>query len=204
MRLSTNSLKRGGPAEPLARRTRNLETAMAQTWMILAAEEGGDFTDINLVTALWTWVAFGVTYLVLRTVAWPKFTAAIESRELRIAEGLRKAEEAESRAQDLMAQRQRVFDEARREAQQLLAEARAAAEREADALLRSAQLEIAEERKQAKEEVRREQAEALQGLRQAAVDLTLLTTSRLLKRELSDDERRRLARQVIDDVAVAA
>src|SRR5581483_1871053 len=113
---------------------------------VLAAEPGGDFTDINLATVVWTWVAFGITFLVLSTVAWPALAAKIEEREQRIAEGLRKAEEAEGRARLLMDEQMRILDAARKEAQGVLAVARVAAEQEATALVQSAQAAIAEER----------------------------------------------------------
>src|ERR1051325_604540 len=41
------------------------------------------------------WIAFLTTFFILSKVAWPGLAAKMEARELRIAEGLRKAEEAE-------------------------------------------------------------------------------------------------------------
>ncbi|MEW6472574.1 MAG: F0F1 ATP synthase subunit B [Actinomycetota bacterium] len=175
-------------------------------WFVLAAESGesgGTFTDINFATALWTWVAFVVAYLVLSRLAWPRLAASLEERELRIAEGLRKADEAEARARQLMEQRQRLLDESRKEAQQLLASARAEAEQRARAVLLAAQQELAEERKRAKQEVALERARATEELKQAAVDLTLLTASRILQRNLHDDLHQRVARDIVDEVANA-
>jgi len=165
---------------------------------VLAAEPGGDFTDINLATVVWTWVAFGITFLVLSTVAWPALAAKIEEREQRIAEGLRKAEEAEGRARLLMDEQMRILDAARKEAQGVLAVARVAAEQEATALVQSAQAAIAEERKRRKEEVAFERAKAVEELKQTAVDLTLLTSARLLGRGLDDEDHRRLAREMVE------
>lgn len=173
-------------------------------WGVLAAEEGGSFTDLNFKTALVTWIAFAVTYLLLSKLAWPRLAATIEGRELRIAEGLRHAEEAEARAHELMAQQEQVLDEARKEAQQLLAAARSAAEQEANAVLRSAQEELAEERSAAKAEIARERAEAMEGLKRAAAELTVLTAGKLLKRPIDDEHHRRLAREIVDDAAAAA
>jgi F-type H+-transporting ATPase subunit b len=175
-------------------------------WALLIATEaeGGkqpSFTDLNFVTAAWVWVAFIVTFLILRKVAWPGLAKKLEERELRIAEGLRKAEEAEERARELAERQEQVLAEARAEAQRLLAEARAAAENVKDDLLRQAQEEIGAERERAKKEINLERAKAIDELKQVTVELTLQASARLLKRELRDEDHKRLAREVVEEVS---
>jgi len=167
--------------------------------VVTAEGTGGSFTDLNPRTAIVTWVAFGITFLVLSLTAWPRLATTLEARELRIAEGIRKAEEAEERARMLAEQQTRLLDEARREAHQLLAAARAEGEQQANALLQSAQAAMADERRQHRQEVAREQAAALQELKQAAVELTLLTAAHLMKRDLAGEEARRAAQQAVED-----
>lgn len=169
---------------------------------VLAAEGGaGSLTEINPATAVLTWITFGIAFIVLSRRAWPALAAKLEARELRIAEGLRKAEEAEERARLLVEQQARLLDEARREAHQLLAARRAAAEREANAVLESAQAAMAEERKRRKQEIALEQAQVLKELKQAAVDLTLLTAAHVLERDLDGDQDRDLAKQAVEEAA---
>ena len=173
-------------------------------WMLLAteaSEEGGGFTDLNFATAVWTWVAFLVTFLILKKVAWPALVATMEAREVRIAEGLKKAEEAEARARELVEKQEEIFEEARREAQKFLAESRAAAENVKNDMVSAAQSEIAAQRERAKKEIGLEVAKAVDELKRAAVELTLEASARLLKRELRDEDHRRLAREVVDEVA---
>src|SRR5687768_3777064 len=131
-------------------------------WLLLATEaaeeEGGSFTDLKPATAIWAWVAFLVTFLILKKVAWPALAAKMEERELRIAEGLKKAEEAEARARELVEKQEEIFEEARREAQKFLAESRAAAENVKNDMVSAAQQEIAEQRERAKKEIGLERA----------------------------------------------
>jgi F-type H+-transporting ATPase subunit b len=172
--------------------------------LVLAAEAekgGGSFTDLNFTTAVWAWVAFLTAFFILSKVAWPGLAAKMEARELRIAEGLRKAEEAEERARELAAKQEQVLNEARAEAQKLLAEARAAAENVKNDLMRQAQEEIGAERERAKKEINLERAKAVDELKQVTVELTLEASARLLKRELRDEDHRRLAREVVEEVA---
>ena len=175
-------------------------------WVYLVAteaakEEKGSFTDLKPTTAVWAWIAFLTTFFILSKVAWPGLAAKMEARELRIAEGLRKAEEAEERARELAAKQEQVLAEARAEAQKLIAEARAAAENVKTDLLHQAQEEIGAERERAKKEINLERAKAIEELKQVTVDLTLEASARLLKRELRDEDHRRLAREVVEEVA---
>jgi F-type H+-transporting ATPase subunit b len=172
-------------------------------WVLLAAAEGGggSFTDLKISTAIWAWIAFLTTFFILSKVAWPGLAAKMEARELRIAEGLRKAEEAEARARELAHQQEQILEEARKEAQRFLAESRAAAEHVKQDLVAAAQEEIAEQRERAKKEINLERARAIDELKQATVELTLEASARLLKREIRDEDHRRLAREVVEEVA---
>ena len=172
--------------------------------LLLATEAGGEeptFTDLKPITAVWVWVAFIATFLILSKVAWPGLAKKLEERELRIAEGLRKAEEAEERARELAQKQEQVLAEARAEAQKLLADARAAADNVKNDLMRQAQEEILAEKDRAKKEINLERAKAIDELKQVTVELTLEASARLLRRELRDEDHRRLAREVVEEVA---
>jgi F-type H+-transporting ATPase subunit b len=168
---------------------------------VLAAEEGGSFTDLKLSTAVWAWIAFLTTFFILSKVAWPGLAAKMEARELRIAEGLRRAEEAEQRAHEIADRQEQLLAEARQEAQKLIADARSAADHVKEDLLHQAQEEIGAERERAKKEIGLERAKAVDEIKQVAVDLTLEASARLLRRELRDEDHRRLAREVVEEVA---
>ena len=172
---------------------------------LLAAELAakGGFTDINLGTVIWAWVSFGVTFFILSKVAWPMLARKMEERELRIAEGLKKAEEAEARARELAAKQEQIFEEARIQAQKFLAESRTMAENMKNEVLSDAQQEIVELRERAKKEIALEQAKAVEDLKRATVELTLEASARLLKRELRDEDHLRLAREVVEEVALS-
>ena len=128
------------------------------------APEEPSFTDLNFVTAAWVWVAFIVTFLILRKVAWPGLANKLEEREIRIAEGLKKAEEAEQRARELADRQEQVLAEARAEAQKLIADARAAADAREERPHATGAEEIGAERERAKKEINLERAKAIDEL----------------------------------------
>src|SRR5260370_38907736 len=137
---------------------------------LLAAAKGG-FTDINPATIIWTWVAFGITFFILSKVAWPMLARKMEERELRIAEGLKKAEEAEARARELAAKQEQILEEARIQAQKFLAETRAMAENMKNEGVSAAQGEVAELRERARKAIALEQAQAPEELKRATGDV---------------------------------
>lgn len=169
------------------------------TYVMLLAAEGG-LINFNFATVFWAWVCFLLTLFALRRFAWPMLAKKMEERELRIAEGLRKAEEAEKRARELMEKQEQILEEARKEAQRFIAESRVAAENAKNDALSAAQREIEAQRERAKKEIGLERAKAVEELKRAAVELTLEASSRLLKREMRDEDHRRLARDVIEEV----
>jgi len=162
----------------------------------------GGFTDINLGTVIWAWVSFGVTFFILSKVAWPMLARKMEERELRIADGLRKAEEAEARARELAARQEQILEEARIQAQKFLAESRAMAENVKNDMITDVQQEIAGLRDRARKEIELERAQAADDLKRATVELTLEASARLLKREMRDEDHLRLAREVVEEVAL--
>ena len=166
--------------------------------MILA--ELDSITKLRLGTVLWTWGVFLVTLFLLSKIAWPMLLKKMEERELNISEGLRKAEEAEERVRELAERQEHLSEEARKEAQQLLAESRQMAENQRNALLAAAQEEIAAERERAKTEIGLERARAIEELKATTVELTLEASSRLIGRELRDADHQRLAQSTIDEL----
>jgi F-type H+-transporting ATPase subunit b len=166
--------------------------------MILA--ELDSITKLRLGTVLWTWGVFLVTLFLLSKIAWPMLLKKMEERELIISQGLKKTEEAEERVRVLAERQEHLSEEARKEAQQLLAESRQMAENQRNELLAAAQEEIAAERERAKREIGLERAHAIEELKLTTVELTLEASSLLIGRELRDEDHRRLAQSTIDEL----
>jgi len=166
----------------------------------IVAAGGGNLIDVNLASVLWAWVVFLVTFWCLKKVAWPLLQEKMEEREVVIRQGLERAEEAERRSRELVEQQEAILQQSRDEAQKLLADARSAAENIKSETIAEAQAEIGAERERARREIELERNKAVDELKRAAVDLTLEAAGRVLERELKEDDHKRLAAQVIDQV----
>ena len=125
----------------------------------------------------------------------------MEEREIRIAEGLQKAEEAEERARELAEKQEQLLERGAPGGAEAPRRRPGRGREREERPHAAAQEEIGAERERAKKEIGLERAKAVDELKQVTVELTLEASARLLKRELRDEDHRRLAREVVEEVA---
>src|ERR1044071_6424397 len=115
-----------------------------------AAEENSNFLvspDVGLM--LWTLLAFFVTFMLLRKLAFPRISEALEKRQHMIEESIDTAQRTKAEADEILAEYRERLKEARAQAEEIVARARkngeaaerAAAEQAAE--IREEQLERA-------------------------------------------------------------
>jgi F-type H+-transporting ATPase subunit b len=172
---------------------------------VLASGGGGE-AEFGLVlpvqweTLFWAWAIFLMLFLLLRKFAWKPLLAAVDAREKRIADSLKKAEEIQRAAADIAARQEAALAEAHAKAKGVLEEARGQAEefrkresekarKEADAFLDRAKKEIALEENRARDAIRRE-----------TVEMALEAASKVLERSVNADDDRRLADRLVGEV----
>ena len=149
---------------------------------------------------IWTLIAFGITFFVLRRYAFGPIQKAIDTRRDRIREALDEADRARTEAAKLMAQQHEALAKARVDAEAMLAEARNVA----DAQNRRLREELDAERQRRLEETRKEiDAEtqrAIGQIRSEVASLTLEATAKVTGKVLTGDDQRRLIEQAIDEL----
>src|SRR2546430_10029296 len=77
---------------------------------------------------IWTLVAFGLTFYVLRRYAFGRIQAVIDERRARIRQSLEEADRAREEARHLLEEHRALIASARQGAEEILAEARRVAE----------------------------------------------------------------------------
>jgi F-type H+-transporting ATPase subunit b len=141
---------------------------------------------------LWTLVVFGLLVLLLGKVAWPQVLGAVEARERRLEQQIAEAERNRVESARLLEEHKKLLAESRTQAQQILAEARSAGERERALAIEKTKQEQEELLARARREIGAERERAVADLRREAVDLSLAAASKLLGERLSGDADRRL------------
>jgi F-type H+-transporting ATPase subunit b len=145
-------------------------------------------------------VDFGIVAYILYRFAFKPVLATMDERQKKIAEGLQYAEDMKLKLADAKNKHSEILRRASIEAQEIVTNARnaakgivdkatASASQQAEAIIKNGKLANALERQQMLAELRREVAQ-----------LVLETTSRVLARDLTNDERARFANTAAQDL----
>jgi F-type H+-transporting ATPase subunit b len=169
-------------------------------WLMLAQEGGGPASpfEVNFGLFFWTWLVFIALFLVLRRLAWPVILRNTEQRERRIRKQLEDAEKMNAEAQKLLEEHRKTMAKAHEQIHGLLAEAKAVAEREREALLARARQEQDQILERARREIVSERERAVAQLRREAVDLSLAAAGKLLEARLDSEADRRLVADFLE------
>ena len=176
--------------------------------LALAAEEaghGGPVSpfEVNFGLFFWTWLVFGVLMFVLWKFAFPAILKATEEREQTIARQLDEATRANTEAQTLLDQNRKLLAEARHQAQSLLAEAKAAIDKERTAATEKTRQEQEALLDRSRREIVVERDKAMTELRREAVDLSLAAAARLLGRRMDSAADRALVEEYLSSLEKA-
>lgn len=129
---------------------------------------------------IWLAISFTILYLLMSRVALPRVSAALEDREFRINESLRKAEALKQSAEDAVAAYEKMMADARHKAQEQIRSVRErtaheAAERHAELSERLAQ-QVAD----AEARIAKARGEAVANVREIALAITQAALQRLI------------------------
>lgn len=145
----------------------------------------------------WTIVTFVIVLVVLWRFAYPHILGAVEAREKRIEELRAEAEASRAAAAALVTQRQQELDELRERAQEVIAEARTAAEHMREEIMTEARREQEALLARTAGEVKQQVERAMQTLRAEAVDVAIAAAEKVIHRNLDDAENRRLVEEYL-------
>lgn len=167
---------------------------------MVALPVAASLLSANFGLAIWLGIAFLLLMFVLGKYAWGPITAALEERESTIEESITRAERANAEAQRLLADNEAARRDAERHAQQVLADARAEADRQREAARSELRDELAAERERAAAEIDRQKQQALNELRAEVAALAVGAAEKILRREIDAAEQRGLVDQFIADL----
>jgi F-type H+-transporting ATPase subunit b len=149
---------------------------------------------------IWTIVAFGLTFFVLKKWIFGPVQQAIDTRRNRILEALNEADKAREEARRLLEEHRSLVGQARSDAEEILSEARRVAdaqrERVRDEIEADRQRRLEETSRQIEAETRR----ALAQIRAEVAELTLIATSRVTGKVLTKEDHRRLIEDAVSDL----
>tara|TARA_Y100000814_G_scaffold966_1_gene1136 strand:+ start:471 stop:1058 length:588 start_codon:yes stop_codon:yes gene_type:complete len=166
-------------------------------------EGGGGLYDINTGLSFWTLVVFAILVLILGKYAWGPILAAVDAREKGIQTALDEAAERNQEAEKLLANYKENLADARRQANELLAEGKAAGESIRMEIEEKARGEAQSIIERARAEIERERDAAIAEIRRESVDLALAAATRLVQENLDQEKDRVLVERYLTELGGA-
>lgn len=172
-------------------------TMLAASAFPLAAQEE---TKVDLLAPngglmFWTLAIFFTLFGILAWKVYPAILGAVEAREKALADALAAAKKDRDDAAALLAEQQKALAATRDEAQQLIAEGRAAGDKVRANVIAQAQAEHDTMLQRARAEIAAERDRAVATLRREAVELAIRGAGKVLEKNLDDAANRK----IVDD-----
>ena len=168
---------------------------------VMAQEGGGGMFDINLGLSVWTTLVFLTLLGILWKFAWGPILEMVQAREDGIQGTLDQAANQRDEAAKLLAEHRQQMADARRQAQQMIAEGKEAGERVRRDIEEKARAEGDAMIERARDSIEREKDAALDELRKESVDLALAAAAKLVQASLDEKKDRELIMGFIDELS---
>ena len=137
---------------------------------------------------IWTILTFLVLLYLLARFAWGPLLKALEERQETIRKSLDDADQARQELERLHQESAQIIAAARGEAQSIVAMSRAAADTVREDLKQKAKEEAEAMVRGAERQIQLETARAIQQIRHEVVDLSLAVASKLIKKNLTQED----------------
>ncbi len=172
--------------------------------LIPGAGQGNFIVSPNIGLMIWTLIAFGATFYVLKRMAFPKIAEALDKRQRAIEDSIDTAERTRKEADALLDEYRERLREARQQAEEIVSRARKAAENVEREGLEEAKQVREELMEQARRDIEGETRRAIQEIRNEVADLTVLATEKVTRKTLTDEDQRRLVEEALGELDFSA
>jgi F-type H+-transporting ATPase subunit b len=165
-------------------------------------EGGGGLLSPSGGLMFWTLAIFVVLLIILSKYAYKPLLASVEAREKALQDALDKAQRDREDAARVLAEHRQQLDAARGEAQKLIAEGRATAEKLRTDLLEQTRVQQQDMLDRARRDIDTARTNAIADLRREAVDLAIAGAGKVIERNLDSDANRRLVESYLQSVSI--
>lgn len=170
-----------------------------------SAEEGGSgLIEVVPGLMIWTLIAFGITFFVLRKFAFGPIQKTIDDRRDRIRQAVEEADNARSEARELLEQHRALIGQAKQESADILAETRKVADAQMDRAKQEAEAERQRRLEETRKQIEAETVRAIGQIRSEVADLTIEATERVVGKVLDAEDQRRLIEEAVEGLDFSA
>ena len=166
------------------------------------SQDGGFFEQWFMPdTALFLWsvITFLIVLGILRWKAWGPLMNALDARASQIEESLSKAEKVTAEAEQQAEKNEEILNTARKEAQDIVAQARDAGEKLKHKLESDGKEQYNTMLDKAKVQIDSEKQKALNEIKNTVVDVAIKASEKVIKRNLNNEDNIKIIEQTIDE-----
>ena len=175
------------------------------TLLLAQSESEGNFLVTPSVgLMIWTLLAFGISYYILRKYAFPRIAEALDKRRLAIDESITHAARSKQEADELLEEYRARLREAREQAEDIVARARKASENLQEESKVAAKRQREELLGATRRDIEAETRRALDEIRKEVAALTVTATEKVTRKALDDEDHRRLIEEALEEVDFSA
>lgn len=149
---------------------------------------------------IWTIATFLVLVALLAKFAWRPLLQALEERQAQIRKSLDDAQQAKLELERVQHESAQVLARARLDADAVVSQTRADAERLRQELRETARAEAATIVRNAEKQIELQTLQAVRQIRSEAVDLSVMIAEKLIRRHLSKEDNERLIQETIEEL----
>ncbi len=149
---------------------------------------------------IWTILTFIVLLFLLGKFAWKPLLQALESRQESIRKSLDDAEQARQELEQVQSESARIVAKARADADTIIANSRADAAKLQEELKQKARAEADGILQNAEKQIQRQTEQSLGQIRGEAVEISLMIASKLIQRNLSEEDNTRLIEDTLKQI----
>jgi F-type H+-transporting ATPase subunit b len=159
---------------------------------------------IDADLAVWTFIVFAVLLAVLAKFAWGPIAQALDKREHHISDNIAASQRAQEEAKGLLAEYERKLAGAADQVRAMLDEARHDAEHTKQEIVAEAKAAAQGEHERAVREIRTAADAAVEDLSQRSADLAIELAGKIISTKLTAEERTRLLKDSLSKFASVA
>lgn len=154
-------------------------------------------------TIAYTLVVFLILLVMLRKFAWGPLMGIMKEREEHISGEIDAAEKNNAEAKKLVEEQREMLKQSRVEAQELIERAKKQAEDQKEGIVAAAKEEAESIKSSAVQEIQREKEQAIVALQEQVASLSIQIASKVIEKELKEEDQVKLIRDYIKEVGEA-
>ncbi|GIQ70852.1 ATP synthase F0 subunit B [Xylanibacillus composti] len=145
-------------------------------------------------------IAFGILYWLLNKYAFGPLFSIMEKRREKVVGELSEAEASRKQAEQYLAEQKQAVEDARKEAYEMLEQAKKTSSKQAEDILAQANAEAARLKEDALKEIENEKNKAVVALRNEVSAMSVLIASKIIEKQIDEKSQEELINKYLKEV----